>query len=766
MYCPGDPRGFLLRALVLPLAVAVAAAAHAQEQEERAPRNVGIGGTNSIIPSIFTHARPAVTVTIKVDALATEYRKGIKLVNFNSIGGYDERPENHHGYVASCEAFFYELYLAKIDAESVSTSFAMQGYSNPWIDDAICGVEVYERPPSGSEGDSVFFLFHALSGDEPELDGLPGLDLPGDGRSRTVDVSVSSFGDYHNVGIHHQNFGRVVEIEVAPDAPSACSGIGSGMTIPQFPTRGHADEYVWNITAPRVARGSPVLVCRIRAVTHWEGRVVKEAYDTVTFFGASDSGGGCTIEDLGMLSGAGVTREGYWRSDCVSPNYVGEYARYYSFVLTRARDVRIDLESPSVDTWLDLRQGAGTSGTVVETDNDGGTGTNALIDTRLDAGTYTIEATTLRTARSGPFTLTVRTSGDGSDRAALVALYEETNGSGWTNRTNWLSREPLSEWYGVSTNADGRVIEIDLDGNGLSGSIPGALRDIASLERLDLGPQPPDTPSGQPLFNMLTGPIPPELGSLTNLVFLDLGFNELSGPIPRELGSLVNLESLFLPDNRLSGQIPLELANLAKLEKLYLNKNTLTGPIPEWLGTLTNLRWLILGGSGLTGPVPRQLGNLADLERLGLWRLGLTGPMPLWLGTMGSLRSLSLSRNELTGGIPPELGDLVNLESLFLYENPLTGPVPRSLTQLSLGYFWIHATGACVPADTTFRHGSQRLRTSAVTSADRALATLPIIPSFVELRQSGQCTSGNFVNGSRLCAHVRAWQSCSGRIRR
>ena len=573
MYCPGDPRGFLLRALVLPLAVAVAAAAHAQEQEERAPRNVGIGGTNSIIPSIFTHARPAVTVTIKVDALATEYRKGIKLVNFNSIGGYDERPENHHGYVASCEAFFYELYLAKIDAESVSTSFAMQGYSNPWIDDAICGVEVYERPPSGSEGDSVFFLFHALSGDEPELDGLPGLDLPGDGRSRTVDVSVSSFGDYHNVGIHHQNFGRVVEIEVAPDAPSACSGIGSGMTIPQFPTRGHADEYVWNITAPRVARGSPVLVCRIRAVTHWEGRVVKEAYDTVTFFGASDSGGGCTIEDLGMLSGAGVTREGYWRSDCVSPNYVGEYARYYSFVLTRARDVRIDLESPSVDTWLDLRQGAGTSGTVVETDNDGGTGTNALIDTRLDAGTYTIEATTLRTARSGPFTLTVRTSGDAGasssesllltapavegiyyfgacvtaaaesntdnncsssrritvtdanlDRAVLVELYNATNGSNWYRKANWLSNDSISTWHGVETDGAGRVTHLSLSDNQLSGPIPSSLGNLASLQILFADE------------NQLSGSIPSSLGNLANLEHLVLSGNQLSGPIPSSLG--------------------------------------------------------------------------------------------------------------------------------------------------------------------------------------------------------------------------------------
>ena len=37
-----------------------------------------------------------------------------------------------------------------------------------------------------------------------------------------------------------------------------------------------------------------------------------------------------------------------------------------------------------------------------------------------------------------------------SDRAALVALYEATDGENWTNNTNWLSDRPIGEWYGVS----------------------------------------------------------------------------------------------------------------------------------------------------------------------------------------------------------------------------------------------------------------------------------------------------------------------------
>ena len=74
-----------------------------------------------------------------------------------------------------------------------------------------------------------------------------------------------------------------------------------------------------------------------------------------------------------------------------------------------------------------------------------------------------------------------------TDRAALAALYNATNGSSWLVDTNWLSNGPLGEWHGVSTDADGRVAELDLDGKQLSGSIPSELGNLANLEELFLG---------------------------------------------------------------------------------------------------------------------------------------------------------------------------------------------------------------------------------------------------------------------------------------
>ena len=59
-----------------------------------------------------------------------------------------------------------------------------------------------------------------------------------------------------------------------------------------------------------------------------------------------------------------------------------------------------------------------------------------------------------------------------TDRAALAALYESTGGADWRDRTNWLSDEPIGDWYGVETDASGRVSGLGLADNGLTGTLP------------------------------------------------------------------------------------------------------------------------------------------------------------------------------------------------------------------------------------------------------------------------------------------------------
>ena len=168
--------------------------------------------------------------------------------------------------------------------------------------------------------------------------------------------------------------------------------------------------------------------------------------------------------------------------------------------------------------------------------------------------------------------------------AALAALYNATDGANWGNNGNWLSNAPIGAWHGVTTDSDGRVTHLDL------------------------------------YSNQLTGEIPAELGSQTNLEVLALFDNQLTGEIPAELGNLANLELLSLYDNQLIGAIPAELGNLANLQTLSLEGNQLTGEIPAELGNLANLQTLSLEGNQLTGCIPEGLRNVAnnDFSSLGL----------------------------------------------------------------------------------------------------------------------------------------------------
>ena len=281
-------------------------------------------------------------------------------------------------------------------------------------------------------------------------------------------------------------------------------------------------------------------------------------------------------------------------------------------------------------------------------------------------------------------------------RDALVALYNSTNGPGWKNNENWLSEAPVDQWYGVLTDCgDASLTQLVLADNHLVGPIPPELGNLSELPRLTLannqltGPIPPELGNLSALRelglygNYLTGPIPAELGNLSNLRFLWLHDNQLTGPIPSELGSLEDLTSLWLAHNRLTGPIPSELGSLEDLISLWLDANRLTGSIPSELGNLSELLSLGLKRNQLTGPIPPELGNLSTLRELGLFGNQLTGEIPPELGRLSNLTWLGLGNNQLTGAIPPELGNLSHLEVLNLAANQLTGPIPPELGNLS-----------------------------------------------------------------------------------
>ncbi len=301
----------------------------------------------------------------------------------------------------------------------------------------------------------------------------------------------------------------------------------------------------------------------------------------------------------------------------------------------------------------------------------------------------------------------VRTTPVGA-RGVLTTLFESTNGAGWTVNTNWGTAAPVGDWYGVEVDGQGQVTGLrmfrwvnDADGTprkvgiGMTGPIPPELSSLTHLRVLDFdqndltGPIPVELAELTELRelrlwnNDLTGTIPPELGRLTHLTALDLDQNDLTGTIPPELGGLVQLEELWMRENALTGTIPPELGDLTKLVDLSLHGNRLTGPIPPEFGNLTRLERLWLHDNDLTGRIPEELGGLTNLELLRIEENNLSGTIPAELGQLSDLEILTLFENSLVGRIPPELGNLTGLEVLRLEDNRLTGAIPAELGNLA-----------------------------------------------------------------------------------
>ena len=220
-----------------------------------------------------------------------------------------------------------------------------------------------------------------------------------------------------------------------------------------------------------------------------------------------------------------------------------------------------------------------------------------------------------------------------ADCSALLRAKDALRG---TATLNWSATRAIASWDGVglTTSDPRRVSSISLVAKSLTGSLPANLGSLSELTSLNLD------------LNRLTGEIPPELGNLSKLEYLNLNGNWPTG---------------YTYGNRLTGEIPASFADLASLRKLHLGGGRLTGTIPDLSGT-TGLQVLNLRGHQLTGGIPAWLGALTRLERLLLARNLLTGEIPLSLINLTpaepaslTLFDLKLRGNSLTGCIPPPL---------------------------------------------------------------------------------------------------------------
>ncbi|XP_068658398.1 probable inactive receptor kinase At5g10020 [Aristolochia californica] len=227
-----------------------------------------------------------------------------------------------------------------------------------------------------------------------------------------------------------------------------------------------------------------------------------------------------------------------------------------------------------------------------------------------------------------------------------------------------------ANWYGIGCSK-GHLVSITLNDLGLTGSVDfSALTNLKTLRNLSIS------------NNNLVGILPPELGSVGSLEFLDLSGNLFHGSIPVGLVNLENLVSLNLSSNKLSGPMPATLSNLLQLKYFDLHSNDLSGNVGSILNQLPSLVYLDLSSNGFYGSLSLGFNNstlIQSIQYLNVSHNGLVGE-PFGAGEMPLFDSLEIfdaSYNQLVGQIPP-FNFVVSLRILRLGNNQFSGSLPEA----------------------------------------------------------------------------------------
>jgi hypothetical protein len=157
--------------------------------------------------------------------------------------------------------------------------------------------------------------------------------------------------------------------------------------------------------------------------------------------------------------------------------------------------------------------------------------------------------------------------------------------------------------------------------------------------------------------------LPPSIGQLQNLEYLNLSYTTNLSALPEDFGTnLISLKTLDLSSSSMES-LPPSIGQLQNLEYLNLSHTRNLSELPEELGAnLISLKRLKLSHSSITS-LPPSIGWLRNLEKIDLGGAENISELPDEIGKLLKFRTLNLTRSGITS-LPDSLARLMSPLSL------------------------------------------------------------------------------------------------------